>query len=199
VLPTYAGLERADAADVVVVDTRATGARGALVFLHGFGGNFELPCWQIAQAAAEASLVTYCPSVGPEGHWWTDQGERTLRRTLEMVHARGFDRVYLAGLSNGGIGATRLAARMRGEFRGLVLVSGADAAAPSPGIPVLAIHGTADPMTSAASARAYAARAGGTFVALDGGHFAFLLHEAEARRAIASWLSLVGPASQAVR
>jgi hypothetical protein len=64
---TYLGLEEPDAFDVVVVEPQreveATASpRSALVFLHGFAGNFDLPSWQIARAVAPAGVVTACPS-----------------------------------------------------------------------------------------------------------------------------------------
>jgi pimeloyl-ACP methyl ester carboxylesterase len=188
VVPTYAGLETPDDADVLVVDTVAD-PKGALVFLHGFGGSFALPCWQLAETAAGAHLVTYCPSVGPRGDWWSADGERTVRGTVRMIQSRGIDRIYLAGLSNGARGAALLAPRMRGTFRGIVLISGADADAASAGAPVLLLQGGHDAMFPASHALAYAAsHAETTYVDLDAGHFALLLRRQEAARALASWL-----------
>jgi predicted esterase len=185
-VPTYVGLQRPDAADVIVVRPRGP-ARGALVFLHGFAGSFALPCWQIAQAAADADLATYCPSVGWRGDWRND-GENTLRRTVELARADGHTRLYLAGLSNGGIGASYLAPRMRGTFRGVILVSGAAPAAPPCGVRALVLHGGRDAMVSAGAGRAWASKNGARYVELQGGHFALLLRKDEARAAIARFL-----------
>ncbi|MCA9509713.1 MAG: hypothetical protein KC560_03345, partial [Myxococcales bacterium] len=54
-VPTYLGLQGREAFDLVVIDPPAGAPRprGALVFLHGFAGNFDLPCWQISRALAE--------------------------------------------------------------------------------------------------------------------------------------------------
>jgi pimeloyl-ACP methyl ester carboxylesterase len=181
VLPTYLGLQSSQRFDVVVIEPRQQ-PRGALIFLHGFAGNFALQCWMVAQP----DLVTFCPSVGWRGDWWTANGARTLDKTLALVHRRGFSQVYLAGLSNGGAGAARLAAH-RG-FRGLILISGTAREAPPPGIPVLVVQGRRDQMMGADLARSYAARTHAEYLELDGGHFALLLERPRARAAIADWL-----------
>jgi pimeloyl-ACP methyl ester carboxylesterase len=187
-LPTYAGLQSPEAFDVLVVDGIPE-PRGALVFLHGFAGGFTLPCWQIAQMARPAGLVTLCPSTGWRGEWWTAAGEATLRRTLDLARARGLDRIVLAGLSNGAVGASIHAPRMRGALRGLVLISCASPSAGASGIPTLVLHGRGDRMCPASIGRAYAARTGAGYVELDGGHFALLTHEEEATRVLGDWLS----------
>jgi pimeloyl-ACP methyl ester carboxylesterase len=189
VLPTYAGLESAETFDVLVVDG-VPEPRGALIFLHGFAGGFTLPCWQIAQMARPAGLVTLCPSMGWRGEWWTATGEATLRRTIDLARARGLDRIVLAGLSNGAVGASVYAPRMRGALRGLVLISCASASAGAAGVPTLVLHGRGDRMCPAAAGRAYAQRTGARYVELDAGHFALMTHEEEAARALGDWLSL---------
>lgn len=186
VLLTWAGLEPATAADVLVFEG-VERPRGALIFLHGFGGNFALPAWQLARAARQAGLVTFCPSVGWRGDWWENQ--RTLENTVALVRRRGFDRIYLAGLSNGAAGVAKLAPRMRGTFRGIILISGAAGNPQPPGVPVLVLQGRRDTTFGAGIARAYAARTDGEYVDLDAGHFAFLLCEEQANRAIAMWLT----------
>lgn len=187
VLTTYLGLQSPDGADVIV-NGGIEQPRGALIFLHGFGGGFTLPCWQLAAAARQASLVTYCPSLGWRGDWWTERGRHTLEQTLALLRRRGIERVYLAGLSNGAVGATRLAPRLRGVLRGLILISGAPRGGDAPGVPTLVLHGRHDQMASFDSARAYAARFSAAFVDLNAGHFALLLREEEAMSAIANWL-----------
>ncbi|MDB5215880.1 MAG: hypothetical protein JWO86_3807, partial [Myxococcaceae bacterium] len=163
--------------------------------------NFDLPCWQIARAVAPAGVVTACPSTRWVGDWWSPAGEATLRRTVEVLRARGVDRIVLAGLSNGGFGAAKLARRMEGTFAGLVLISGADPATPPAGIPTLVIHGKHDTMTSYESARLYAANAGAKFVTLDAGHFAMLVKGEEADRAIREFVTarLSGSGARAAR
>ncbi|HVH41505.1 MAG TPA: hypothetical protein VM925_04150 [Labilithrix sp.] len=182
VIGTYLGLQRPSAFDLVVIDPpeeAAAHADVAVVFLHGFAGAFDLPCWQMARAVGPLGIVTACPSTRWLGDWWSADGQAILRRTVDFLRSRGVSRVVLAGLSNGGHGASLLATRMRGTFSALVLISGAAADAQPPGIPVLVIHGTKDTMASSQAARAYAARSGARFVALDAGHFAMLVRGAE--------------------
>lgn len=190
-VPTYAGMESPGAFDVIVVDG-VTSRRGALIFLHGFAGNFTLPCWQIAQAARRAGLVTFCPSTGWRGEWWTAEGEAILRRTLALVRARGLHQVWLAGLSNGAIGASRLLPRVRGAFRGMLLVSCAASDAPSPGVPTLVLAGRGDAMCPARIARTYATRTGASYVGLEGGHFVMLTREDAVLDEISKWLIIHG-------
>ena len=191
VVSTYLGLESpSDADDIVVEPPRRP--RGALIFLHGWGGNYTLPCWQVARAAAEVDLVTYCPSVGWRGEWASADGERTLRAALALPQARGIDRIFLAGLSNGAIGASLLANRFRGQFCGVILISGASARAGAPGVPVLVVQGDDDALCPASIARDYARRVGATYARLHGGHFALLLERTTAHRAIAAWLARTG-------
>jgi pimeloyl-ACP methyl ester carboxylesterase len=185
VAATYLGLERPSAFDLVVVDPLvAAPPRDAVVFLHGFGGGFDLPCWQIARAVAPDGVITACPSTGWQGDWSSPDGAAILARTVALLHARGVERIVLVGLSNGGVGASHLAPRMAGAFAGLVLVSGADPEEPPPGIPTLVLHGRHDTMMSAAQARRYATHAGAKYVDLDAGHFAMLVRATQADREI---------------
>lgn len=187
VLATYAGMQRPEHSDVLVVD-QVDAPRGAVVFLHGYGGSFALPCWQLARAAAAAGFITYCPSLRPRADWWSADGERIVRETMRLAAARGLGRIVLAGLSNGAMGAARLAPRMRGSLVGLVLVSGAPADAAAPNVPALVIHGRHDSMASAAAARSYASIHHAKYVDLDAGHFALLVRREESMRAFREWL-----------
>ncbi|WP_394836595.1 hypothetical protein LVJ94_06770 [Pendulispora rubella] len=164
-------------------------AAGVVIFLHGFAGSFVLPCWELSRAAAHAKLATVCPSTGVNGDWWSASGEKTLRATVANLRRRGVQSFYLAGLSNGGVGATVLAPRMRGTFKGLILLSGASSSAANPGIPVLAVQGRRDTMMPASMVRAYTQRVGGRYVELDAGHFSMLIRAEETHDAVVSWLT----------
>jgi pimeloyl-ACP methyl ester carboxylesterase len=179
---TYLGLERPGDFDVALIEPRGASspgpsadARKAVIFLHGFGGNFDLPCWQIAKTVGPLGVTTACPSTRWLGDWSSEEGEATLRRTVELLHARGVDGIVLVGLSAGGYGASLLAPKMKGSFAGLVLVSGATPSAPSAGVPSLVIHGTRDTMASYEDGSLYAADHGSKLVSLDAGHFAMLV------------------------
>ncbi len=156
-----------------------------VVFLHGHGGAFAQPCWQIAHALASAATV--CPSIGASADWASARGEALVRDAIAELHRRGAARVVMMGLSDGGIGATRLAPRLRAELAGVVAISGVDPAAPAPGLPALVLQGTLDRMMSSAVAQAWAARVGARFVAVPHGHFALLLAPDELERAIAAF------------
>lgn len=183
---TYLGLQHSKAHDLVLIEPEATAAapRSAIVFLHGYAGNFVLPCWQIAHAVASLDAVTACPSTRWVGDWWSPEGEATVRRTVALLRARGIERIVLAGLSNGGEGASRLAPRMKGMFAGLILISGVDPGAGSAGVPTLIIHGTRDAVAPFGSSLLYAKRPGTKLVALDAGHFAMLVRAEETNRAV---------------
>jgi pimeloyl-ACP methyl ester carboxylesterase len=189
-------LAAGDVPDLLVYEPAgaAPGApRAAIVFLHGYGGRFALPCWQIASAAASAGATTVCPSIGTDGAWWTPDGGAVVDQTVAALRRAGYARIVLAGLSNGAIGASRLAPRRKGMFAGLIAISGADPAAASPGVPALVVQGRQDAMASAGSSRAYARRAGAKYVDVDAGHFAMLTRDAEVDRAVHDFVASLQP------
>jgi pimeloyl-ACP methyl ester carboxylesterase len=177
VLDTFLGRQSPDAFDAIVVEPRASSAKTALVFLHGYAGSFTLECWMMAEAARAIDAVTVCPATGFDGRWWTQDGERTLRATLAYLAGRGIARVYLAGLSNGGIGASKLAPRFASSLSGLVLISGASPDGSAARLPTLVVQGESDTNVSAASARAFAVRDGATYASFQGA----LRHDDQAR------------------
>lgn len=190
-IATYLGLQGAHGFDTVVIrpPEQRVAADAALVFLHGYAGNFYVYCWEAAQAAASANLLTLCPSTGASGAWWESSSEATLLATLDYAHAIGMNRVYLAGLSNGAAGASELALKHRARLAGLVLISGARAQQP-PALPVLIVQGAADQMMPASFARAYAKRGSGvSYKELPGGHFIFLSDHQRVRPLVAQFLS----------
>lgn len=190
-IATYLGLQSPTGFDTIVIrpPERRVASDGAVVFLHGYAGNFYVYCWELAQAAAAANLLTLCPSTGSSGAWWEPSGEETLRATLDYAHSIGMNRVYLAGLSNGAAGASVLALKYRERLAGLVLISGIRAER-APALPVLVVQGAADRMMSPALARAYAQRSSNVkYQELAGGHFIFLSDYYEVRPMIAQFLS----------
>jgi predicted esterase len=188
VLDTALGRQRPEGFDTLVFEAEGYGSGTAVVFLHGYGGSFRLECWLVARAARAINAITVCPATGFSARWGGRDGERTLRATLEYLHARGIRRVYLAGLSNGAAGASALAPKFTSSLVGLILISGAPADGTTAGLPALVIQGEHDPMASAAAARAFAARTHASYVGLDGGHFGLLMRRGQARNAIEQWL-----------
>jgi predicted esterase len=133
--------------------------------------------------------MTLCPATGPQGAWWDDDGDATLKATLDYAHDIGMNRVYLAGLSNGAAGASVLAHKYSARLSGLVLISGMRAETP-PAMPVLVVQGSTDRMMSAPYARSYAARgANVSYREIAGGHLIFLSEVDQVRPLIAQFLS----------
>jgi predicted esterase len=164
-------------------------SRSAVLFLHGYGGNFTLQCWMIAQAARRAGAATFCPSTRIWGDWWSPAGKAIVLGELARLRVRGFSRVVLAGLSNGGVGACRLAPSLRGQIVGLLLVSGAAPDAAPAGVPVLAVEGTRDTMMSPSVVQKYANGTGASLVLLDGTHFLLIERPEEMTHVMAPWLA----------
>jgi pimeloyl-ACP methyl ester carboxylesterase len=193
---TYLNKQKPDRFESVVIhpsDRKAGEAwpKTAIVFLHGLAGNFTVYCWQLSRSAAAIGAVTVCPSTSPRGDWWEFHGLETLRGTIAEVKKRGVERIYLAGFSNGGVGAGTLINHVSADVRGLILISGAprDASLPAR-MPALVIHGKDDTLAEVDVARAYARRPGakGDFVELEGGHFIFVERHEEVTAKIADWL-----------
>jgi pimeloyl-ACP methyl ester carboxylesterase len=188
VLDTLLDRQAAGAFDSLVIEPQHGPPGAAVVFLHGYAGSFTLECWMVAEAARTIGAVTVCPSTGFDGRWWTDDGERTLRATLAYVRERHVPHVYLAGLSNGAIGASLLVPRFAGSLAGLILIAGESPDGTTAGLPTLVLHGERDSVLSAPVAHAFAARTGATYAGFDGGHFVMMVRRTEVRDAIGSWL-----------
>jgi pimeloyl-ACP methyl ester carboxylesterase len=191
-IATYLGMQTPTDFDAIVISppsgAKSPSVTGAVVFLHGFAGNFHVYCWEFAQAARSVGLLTVCPSLDADGAWWTSRGDDTLKQTLRYLRDQGIERVYLAGLSNGAAGASVLALRHEHELSGLILVSGIRAERPPSLLPVLVVQGSRDRMMPAAHARAYAKRSGrAQYHEVPGGHFVFLSKHELVRPVIASF------------
>lgn len=156
-----------------------------VVFLHGYAGNFALPCWHVARAARDVGGSTRCPSSGFAARW---RSAAKVRRQIQELREQGADAIVLAGISAGAIGASRLAPGLRREIDGLMLLAGVSGRAGRPGVPVLTIGGRRDSMTSAVALRRYGRRHG-RHVELEGGHFALLQEHEVAHDAMVQWLS----------
>ncbi len=191
-LSTALGWQQPDSFDVFVAGPRSsTSPRAGVIFLHGFGGNFAMQCWLLAHAVQRSGAITLCPSVSWHGDWWTDRGEATVRRAIDNLQQRGIERIYLAGLSNGALGVSRLASRLHTPLAGLILISGADPDAATASLPVLVIQGTQDERMPAALAQRYARAAGanGSLHLLEGDHFLLAKRADEVQSMIADWLA----------
>jgi len=190
VAATYLWMQRPHAFDAVVVEPNGNNApKAGTVFLHGFTGNFLMECWLFAKAAREAGLLTICPSVGWFGDWWKPCGAEIFEQTLAYLHTRGVERVYLAGLSNGGVGAGTLAYQYADQLNGLILISGLSPQAPVSGMPTLVIHGRGDGRVPVVMAQEYAQRVSHTtYWEFAGDHFLLAKDAQEVQEVIKNWL-----------
>jgi pimeloyl-ACP methyl ester carboxylesterase len=126
----------------------------ALVFLHGSAGNFKTYTWIWSKLAEQEGFVIIAPSYGFGN--WDEAGVATVIEAIEdaeQVVAIDRERIYLAGLSNGGLGVSRTAAEYPDMFRGLIflspvfdtgIVDGDPFQADWAGRPILVISGEAD-------------------------------------------------------
>jgi hypothetical protein len=186
-IDTLLDRQSADAFDTVIVEPK-TPPRAGVIFLHGYAGSFTLECWLVGEAARAIDAVTVCPAMDFSGRWWHLDAERIFRETLDYLHGRGIERIYLAGLSNGGVGAAALAAQFGRDLRGLILISGAPSSGNGGGLPTLVIQGEEDPNMPAENGRAFAKRVNGTYAGFEGGHFVFMMKRHETREVLARWL-----------
>jgi predicted esterase len=172
-----------------------------LIFLHGFGGELTPYLHAMVESKLGQQFVIEAPVLDPLGQWWGERGRRVLLRTLDALPPEvDRSRVYLLGLSNGGVAATDFMqdARLRPRFRGFVLISGIGdphAEARLDGVRVLALSGRNDPrfpfgyvQQSAAALRAAGAEV--ELVGLDADHFLILTHASEWTDRALQW---VGP------
>jgi predicted esterase len=174
IVTTTLQLQKAGASDVIEIAAPSPNSHSAVLFLHGYGGNFTLQCWAVAQASRKANAATFCPSTRLWGDWWRGDGPQIAKDTLEHLHARGFDKIVLAGLSNGGLGASRMAPQLRNQIVGLLLISGASPDAAAAGVPTIAFEGDSDTMMRPPIVKEYAENTGASYVELPGTHFLLL-------------------------
>ena len=185
---TSLGLQRREAFDTLEIAAPAADTKAAVLFLHGYGGNFTLQCWMVAQAARRAGAATFCPSTRLTGDWWSADGRHVVGEMMTDLRARGFDRIVLSGLSNGGVGASRIAPSLRGKIVGLLLISGAAPDAGAPGVPAIAFEGGQDTMMTPGAVRRYAENGGVTYVELEGTHFLLIEKRDEMTERMSAWL-----------
>lgn len=124
---------------------------GLVVCLHGAGftGEAYLERWQ---ARLGEDYVLACPTV-PLGAWFTRGAEELVLATIRSVQRRYHidpDRIFLTGMSNGGIGAWVIGMHHAPLFAGLApMASGLDNVlmpflANLRSTPIYIIHGTKD-------------------------------------------------------
>ena len=109
---------------------------------------------------------------------------------MNYVHQQGIQRIYLTGLSNGAISASRLADQFKNELAGLILISGADPNTTITGLPVLVLYGQNDERIPISMVEQYVSAAGlhVTYHSFDGDHFLLLKQADQVQGVIANWL-----------
>jgi polyhydroxybutyrate depolymerase len=124
----------------------------ALHFAGGTGAEMESTVRLTPEARRSGFAVAY-PSATEGGFWRIGNDLGALARTLdaiERVACIDTTRVYAAGISNGGFMAAVLACRMAGRIAAVALfapgIGGIGECRPSRPVPVLEVHGTADPI-----------------------------------------------------
>ena len=107
---------------------RPTHDYALVVCLHGagFSGDSYLERWR---KRLGTSYILACPTL-IQGTWWTRQAEELVLATIRAVRARyrvDPDRIFLTGMSNGGIGAWLIGCHYAPLFAGLApMASGID-------------------------------------------------------------------------
>jgi len=104
---------------------RPSGPLPAILFLHGSMGNFKAYTWVWSSLAEELGYAIIAPSFG-FGDWRRPGGVEAAEKALEAAQTfvdLDENRLYLAGLSNGGLGVSLLAASTPERFRGLIFIS----------------------------------------------------------------------------
>ncbi|HXF93280.1 MAG TPA: hypothetical protein VNK46_11040 [Nitrospiraceae bacterium] len=145
-----------------------------VVCLHGAGftGDQYLERWRTRLGD---DYILACPTI-PRGAWWTRSAEDLVLATIRVVQSRyriDPDRIFLTGMSNGGIGAWIIGAHHATRFAGLAPMAGGLDEVLFPFLsnlrwtPVYVIHGRKDqvmPVDLSRSITKELSRLGYTFV-----------------------------------
>ncbi len=96
-----------------------------LIFLHGSAGNFKGYFWLWSKLAEKQGVVIIGPSFG-FGNWQPPASIEAVLAALDETSTLvtlDYERVYLAGISNGGLGVSQLAEAAPTQFCGLIFLS----------------------------------------------------------------------------
>lgn len=116
----------------------------AVIFLHGFGGNWSLLCFLFAQAVSPTGFHTVCPSTGVSGFWNEPEGIKIFSTTISHLKQQGFKHIYLAGLSNGALESSQIVKSFEDQLKGSIQLFGADIDSTQSKLPTLYIYGVFD-------------------------------------------------------
>ena len=174
--------------DALIFDRAPTAGAGSerpgVVFLHGFGGNWSVLCWLVAEAVDEA--MTICPSADLTGRW--ERFGARVRVAIAELRRRGVSRVYLAGLSQGAVGASRLMEQLEDQqLAGLMLLFGFTRHPPPTRLPTLLLAADNDVRFRLASAEKRYELDHVDLVVVAGDHFALVKRREPVATAISKW------------
>ena len=105
--------------------TARSGRLPVMIFLHGSLGNFRGYLWVWKRIADEQGIAVVAPTFGT-GNWDEPGGIDAIEQARRYcaAHPRmDATRIYLAGLSNGGLGVCRGASRSPNAYRGMLFIS----------------------------------------------------------------------------
>ncbi|MBN1671089.1 MAG: hypothetical protein JXR37_08665 [Kiritimatiellae bacterium] len=111
--------------EYVPPDAAHTEPLPVILFLHGSLGNFKGYLWVWRQFADAHGYAVVAPSFGA-GNWYLPGGVETVEHARQYAadHPRmNANRIYLAGLSNGGTGVSRAATRNPEAYVALIFIS----------------------------------------------------------------------------
>ncbi|HJU06048.1 MAG TPA: hypothetical protein VJ692_12930 [Nitrospiraceae bacterium] len=138
-------------------------AYALIICLHGAGftGDAYLERWQTRLGD---QYILACPT-SPQGAWWTREAAELILATMRDVQTRYHvdpDRIFLTGMSNGGIGVYLIGSHYAPLFAGLAPMAGGLDDVLFPFLqnlrhtPVYLIHGTHDQVMPAELSRSIA-------------------------------------------
>lgn len=158
----------------------------AIVFLHGYGGNFQFYIWALKEAFPTAVIMA--PSWGVSWHRGSSQYVKDMIRDCEERLGIQIKRPWLMAISAGGRGGFALYNQMPTRFHGYVCLASAPETSVAQNLrqnlKILMLNGTNDPMVPIGVARQQAALAKRRvtrleLVEINGNHFFFLSHRDE--------------------
>lgn len=184
-------------------------AMPVIIFLHGSMGNAKAYTWILKDVADRLGMAILAPTFGC-GNWRGDRQSETVGRMLRHCRqSRYLDetQVFLAGLSNGGIGCSRACVVHREDIDGAILISpvlepdlliSAEFAKIAQDLPILVIHGALDrriPVNFIQDRIADLERTGcllNSDIIDDADHFLLFTHRQHVAGVLVDWLVSVG-------
>jgi predicted esterase len=154
-----------------------------IVFLHGYGGNFQFYTWVLKQEFPDAVILT--PSWGISWHRGSTTYLKEMLADAERRTGVRFDKPWLMGISAGGRGGFNIYNQMPSQFRGYVCIANAPetrvARSLRNDLRILMLNGTQDEMVPLHIARQQAQLAKRrvptlSYQEINGNHF-FLLSD----------------------